>query len=389
METAVGGDLVLSARPVTAEAFAPYGRLLFPGERLRMGAAGKIVLALDPREAGPRRVRHLQRYVDARRFLMSIGEGSLLLVVAGVGDKPVGPAAAFRIAPGVGVLLEAGVWHAGPVAIADATVLEGLEAVGLADRLDRRTVADAFGAEGLRIMMPDEVGAPGPGLDLSAEFSVTVDERLRDRLLLGCIAFDGITVAETGADLRDEGDRLVAELRRQWGSAASPSDIPALEPARALYRGLGIDPTRTRPASEALLRRVLQGRPLFRVNSLVDAMNLCSLRMLVPFGTYDRGRIAGAIVLRVGNEGEGYEGIARGRIGVEGRPVLADREGAFGNPTADSLRTSVTHATSRALVVLYLPPTVERPNVERLLDATSRTVTTHCGGRESARRIVP
>ena len=98
---------------------------------------------------------------------------------------------------------------------------------------------------------------------------------------------------------------------------------------------------------------------------------------------------AGAIVLRVGNEGEGYEGIARGRIGVEGRPVLADREGAFGNPTADSLRTSVTHATSRALVVLYLPPTVERPNVERLLDATSRTVTTHCGGRESARRIVP
>ncbi len=118
-------------------------------------------------------------------------------------------------------------------------------------------------------------------------------------------------------------------------------------------------------------------------------MNLCSLRMLVPFGTYDRGRIAGAIVLRVGNEGEGYEGIARGRIGVEGRPVLADREGAFGNPTADSLRTSVTHATSRALVVLYLPPTVERQNVERLLDATSRTVTTHCGGRESARRIVP
>jgi DNA/RNA-binding domain of Phe-tRNA-synthetase-like protein len=95
----------------------------------------------------------------------------------------------------------------------------------------------------------------------------------------------------------------------------------------------------------------------------------------------------GAIVLCVGNR-EG-QGIARGLKGVDGRPDLADREGAFGNPTADSLRTSVTHATSRALVVLYLPPTVERQNVERLLDATSRTVTTHCGGRESARRIVP
>ena len=157
---------------------------------------------------------------------------------------------------------------------------------------------------------------------------------------------------------------------------------------RRLYRALGIDPTKTRPSSEALLRRVLQNKPLYRINALVDAMNLCSLRTLVPFGVYDRSRIAGPVVLRAGGAGEGYEGIGRGRVSVEGRPVLADREGPFGNPTADSMRTSVTHGTTRALVVLYLPASLDEAGAARFLDATSLAVVRHCGGHESARRVV-
>src|SRR5262245_50503825 len=146
-EPAVGGDLVLSARPATAEALEPYGRLVWGGERVRLGAEASVLVALDPKEAGPRRVRHLQRYPDARRFLMATGEASLLLVVCGAGERPAGPAAAFRIPGGVGVLLDAGVWHAGPIAMADATVLELLEVRGPADRLDRRSVAEVLGAE--------------------------------------------------------------------------------------------------------------------------------------------------------------------------------------------------------------------------------------------------
>ncbi len=157
---------------------------------------------------------------------------------------------------------------------------------------------------------------------------------------------------------------------------------------RDLYRALGLDPTKTRPASEALLRRVLQGRPLYRVNSLVDAMNLCSLTTLVPFGVYDRGRIVAPVMLRFGSVGEGYEGIGRGRVGVEGKPVLVDRDGPFGNPTADSLRTSVGHGTTKALVVLYLPPTVDAAHVDRFLGAASAAVVRACGGAESGRRVV-
>jgi len=387
-QTSVGGDLVLSARPATAEAFAPYGRLLHAGDRLRFGGKAPVVMALDEREAGPRRVRHLQRFPEADRLLVGLGDAALLLVVCAGADAPTGPAAAFRIPGGAGVLLHAGVWHAGPVALGDGLVLEALETSGPVDHLDRATVASAFGAEGLRIMLADEPGAPGPGLDLSDDFGVTLAESLRGKLALGCLAFDELVVGDAGPELRAEGERLEDELRRQHAGASEPSNIVGLEPVRRLYRALGIDPTKTRPSSEALLRRVLDHKPLYRINALVDAMNLCSLRTLVPFGVYDRARVAGPVVLRAGAPGEGYEGIGRGRVHVDGRPVLADREGPFGNPTADSLRTSVTHATTRALVVLYLPPTLDAAGARSFLDATSAAVTRHCEGREIARRVV-
>ena len=388
-EAAVGGDWVLAARPATPEAVAPYGRLLLNGGRERFGGAAPVLLAMDAREAGPLRVRHLQRYPDARRFLLALSDASFIVVVAGTGERPAGPAAALRVAGGVGLVIDAGVWHAGPILMADATILEALETAGPADRLDRASVAECLGAEGLRIVLPDEPGAPGPGLDLAETWSATISRDLVGKLRLACLAFDRLTVGESPAALCEEGDRLAQELVRQHGPDAVPADIPGLKPARELYRGLGIDPTKTRPSSEALLRRVLAGKPLYRINSLVDALNLCSLRTLVPFGAYDRARIAGPLVVRLGNPGEGYEGIGRGRVSVERRPVLADREGAFGNPTADSLRTRIVPGTTRALVVLYLPPTMEDAAISRLLDSVAETVVRACGGAETGRRLAP
>lgn len=388
-EAVAGGDWVLTARPATPEAVAPYGRLLWNGDRERFGVGAPVLLAMDAREAGPLRVRHLQRYPEARRFLLALSDASFVVVVAGSGERPVGPAAALRVAGGVGLVVEAGVWHAGPIPLADATILEALETAGPADRLDRAAVSECLGAESLRVLLPDEPGAPGPGLDLQDSWSATVAPDLVGRLRIACLAFDRLTVGESPAALGEEGDRLAQDLVRQYGPAAVPADIPALRPVRELYRGLGIDPTKTRPSSEALLRRVLAGKPLYRINSLVDALNLCSLRTLVPFGAYDRARIAGPLVVRLGHPGEGYEGIGRARVSVEGRPVLADREGAFGNPTADSLRTRIVPGTTRALVVLYLPPSMEDAAVARLLDSVAETVVRACGGAETGRRVAP
>ena len=150
-----------------------------------------------------------------------------------------------------------------------------------------------------------------------------------------CLAFDGVTVVEH--DHRLDAAFAEAEARLR---AAGPALDEALQRTRALYRGIGLDPTKTRPSSEALLRRVRRGDPLPRVNTIVDLCNWCSVETQIAFGVYDRDRLAGdALALRLGADGEGYDGIRKDRVNVAGRLTLADGEGPFGNPTSDSLRT--------------------------------------------------
>lgn len=124
---------------------------------------------------------------------------------------------------------------------------------------------------------------------------------------------------------------------------------------RTMYKRLGIDPTKTRPSSEALLRRIRKGDPLPRINTLVDVINWCSLETQLSFGLYDAARIVGDIVMRRGFEGESYPGIRKDDVHVGGRLVLADALGAFGNPTSDSARTAVTESATAVLVVIFVP----------------------------------
>jgi DNA/RNA-binding domain of Phe-tRNA-synthetase-like protein len=127
-------------------------------------------------------------------------------------------------------------------------------------------------------------------------------------------------------------------------------------PARALYRQFGIDPTRMRPSSEALLRRLKKGEPLPRINSLVDVANAMSVQLQVPVGLYDLGKVAGdELVLRLGAEGESYTGIGKESVNVAGRICVADAEGPIGNPTSDSARTMITTATESAAWIYFLP----------------------------------
>jgi DNA/RNA-binding domain of Phe-tRNA-synthetase-like protein len=150
--------------------------------------------------------------------------------------------------------------------------------------------------------------------------------------------------------------------------AAREGRVPGVEVARALYRRFHIDPTKTRPSSEALLRRAVRGEPFPRVNSLVDVANVMSLLAQSPVGLYDLGRTEGPLNIRVGAEGEGYEGIRKGWVNVEGRICVADALGPLGNPTSDSTRTMITTDTERAAWVWYLPV------LEKVVDRTAELV---------------
>lgn len=170
----------------------------------------------------------------------------------------------------------------------------------------------------------------------------------------GAVSAAPVSVGPNSAALDDAIRFTCSELRvRHEGE--SPSEIEGTFHARSLYRAFGIDPTRHRPSSEALLRRVVQGKGLPRILNAVDLCNLFALRFLLPLGLYDAGRIEGAVTLRRGLTGEFYEGIRKDAVHLEGRPVLADATGPFGNPTSDSLRTSVTAATRSLVMVIFAP----------------------------------
>jgi DNA/RNA-binding domain of Phe-tRNA-synthetase-like protein len=140
--------------------------------------------------------------------------------------------------------------------------------------------------------------------------------------------------------------------------AARTGEVGDTGRARALYRRFGIDPTRVRPSSEALLRRLKKGEPLPRVNSLVDVANAMSVQLQVPVGLYDLDKVRGdELVIRLGVEGESYTGIGKERVNVGGRICVADTEGPCGNPSSDSARTMITTGTERAAWIYFLPVT--------------------------------
>ena len=185
-----------------------------------------------------------------------------------------------------------------------------------------------------------------------------------------------------GARVVDRDPRLNGPLAR---AEAAVRVHPPAETAgvRTMYKRVGIDPTKRRPSSEALLRRVRKGGSLPRINSMVDVCNWCSLEYQLPYGLYDAAHIEGDVVLRLGADGESYPGIRKDEVHVAGRITLADRHGPFGNPTSDSARTMVTTATTRALVVVFAPRELDARRLERVVDLTAERMHAFTGARRS------
>lgn len=184
--------------------------------------------------------------------------------------------------------------------------------------------------------------------------TLVIDPEIRPLLDVEVVEASRVHVGPAGPLLEQEIEALAARMTTVH-AGKQPGDIEGLAAARRLYRAFGIDPTSTRPSSEALLRRILQGKPFPSVNSAVDVCNLCSTSFLLPIGLYDAAKIQGGVTLRRGESGESYPGIRKDSVNVAGRPVLVDDIGPFGNPTSDSLRTCVSESTTSLLMVIFAP----------------------------------
>jgi DNA/RNA-binding domain of Phe-tRNA-synthetase-like protein len=207
-----------------------------------------------------------------------------------------------------------------------------------------------------------------------------VEESLRGVIAIGMLEAEDIAIGTLTPEFAAESERVITRLVGLY-SGKQPADIPGVSEARALFHQLDVDPTKHRPSSEALLRRVLQGKGLPVVHPAVDVCNLCSLEHQIPLGLYDRDVVEGAVHVRAGREGEGYSGIRKQRVHLAGRLLLADDHGPFGAPTSDSLRTAVESNTRRLLVVLFCPMERAGQTLTGVLEHIAERLTRFCSAR--------
>jgi DNA/RNA-binding domain of Phe-tRNA-synthetase-like protein len=178
-------------------------------------------------------------------------------------------------------------------------------------------------------------------------------------------------------------DSLLAEAEARVRTTP-PAEVASV---RTMYKRVGLDPTKTRPSNEALLRRVRKGDTIPRINSAVDIVNWCSLEFQLPYGLYDFSKVIGPVTMRRGAEGESYPGIRKDDVNVGGRITVADEAGAFGNPTSDSARTMVTPSSTELLIVIYAPVEIGKAQVERVLSTTAERFAQVTGGNETGRTV--
>lgn len=167
---------------------------------------------------------------------------------------------------------------------------------------------------------------------------------------LGCIQYSANVVKEN-RELWNQINTIINEISQDMtideiGSQKNIKD------SRELYRKIGKDPHRYRISSEALIRRILQGKGLYKVNNVVDANNLISIISKLSVGSYDIDKLGDELSFRIGKKGESYKGIGKDIINTENLPVFADENGAYGSPTSDSEKAMITSNSKNILTVL-------------------------------------
>lgn len=185
-------------------------------------------------------------------------------------------------------------------------------------------------------------------------YNITVSEEIKK----ACPIFKGAAVyAEVTNTAFSEG--LWEEINaftREPTTTTRPDDIklqPAIAATREVYKRCGKDPSRYRPSAEALRRRLMRGLELYQIDTLVDLINLVSLRTGYSIGGFDADKIQGTdLVLGIGHADEPFEGIGRGVLNIEGLPVYRDRAGGIGTPTSDNERTKMGLETRHILAIV-------------------------------------
>jgi DNA/RNA-binding domain of Phe-tRNA-synthetase-like protein len=197
---------------------------------------------------------------------------------------------------------------------------------------------------------------------------------------LGVLEAEGVRVHPAPLELAREMEQVCERMRSQL-SLEAVAELPAIRSTRAMFRAWGVDPARYRPSAEALLRRVVQGKGLYRVSNVVDINNLGSIETGWTSGSYNREAVVTPVKFRLGRAGEKYGGIGKQTWHLAGRPVLADSAGPFGSPISDSTRSMITENATQIAVVIFAAEGSPESELRKALALLANRLERWCSAR--------
>lgn len=215
---------------------------------------------------------------------------------------------------------------------------------------------------------------------------VLIDKQLKEKcnVNLGCILYK-TNVIKTNKELWEYIEKEVINNIKEMFTLENLTEQINIKTSRKAYKALGKEPSRYRVSSEALIRRILQGKGLYRINNVVDTNNLISIETGYSVGSYDLENLHGNINFRIGNIGEKYQGIGKEMINIENLPVFSDDFGAYGSPTSDSTRAMITEKSKDILTVLISFNGMEE--LEKTIDIAKKYLTKYADA-EDIRSII-
>ncbi len=211
--------------------------------------------------------------------------------------------------------------------------------------------------------------------------------RCSEEIKEACPEFKGmaleamVTNTPYSEELWQEIGRFTEEYRAKF-TVDSIKEMPSIQATRTAYKRCGKDPSRYRPSGEALCRRLLRGLELYKVDTVVDLINLVSIASGYSIGGFDADKFEGdTLTLGIGRAGEPYEGIGRGELNIEGMPVYRDAVGGVGTPTSDNERTKLSLETTHLLAIVngYDGDSI---HLQETIDYMKALLEKYAGGRE-------
>src|SRR5260370_3477259 len=209
-----------------------------------------------------------------------------------------------------------------------------------------------------------------------------LEESLQTRIpgvIFGMVTINGVSVREHDKHLWQHIEALCQRQASEF-TLDRLSENEQIAAVRSLQKSFGFDPTRYRPSSESLLRRVLKGQGLYQINTAVDVNNLCSLEFLLPMCSYDLRNVEGHVRVRIWEAGEEYPGIGRQVFQAENKVIIADESGIMGSTVSDSERTKVTTGTTDILLAIYAPSSLDPRMIERYATLAGQRMVEFNGG---------